>query len=129
MENQQELIFKLSMFEQQMQQLQQQIQAVEQSIVDLQDLNVGLNEIKGGKDKKIKAMIGRGIFIESKITSEDLLVDVGGKNFVRKSIPETQGLIEEQIVKLGEARESLKNSIEEVSNKAEKLVEEFREKD
>ena len=126
MENQQELIFKLSMFEQQIQQMQQQIQAVEQNILELQNLSEGLNEIKGSKDKNIKAMIGRGIFIESKITSEDLLVDVGGRNFVRKKIPETQELINEQVEKLKEAKESLNNSIEEISNEAEKLVGEFK---
>jgi len=34
-EKQQEIMFKLSMFEQQIQQLQQQLQAVEESVVDL----------------------------------------------------------------------------------------------
>ncbi|MFA4953373.1 MAG: prefoldin subunit alpha [Candidatus Pacearchaeota archaeon] len=125
-ENQQEIIFKLSMFEQQIQQLQQQIQAVEQSIVELQNLSEGFNELKNSEGKKIMAMIGRGIFIKSKITSEDLLVDVGGQNFVKKSVPETQKLINEQVGKLKDARESLNNSIEEVSHEAEKMMGEFK---
>ena len=124
--NQQEIIFKLSMFEQQIQQLQQQIQAVEQSIVELQNLSEGFNELKNSKDREIMAMIGRGIFIKSKIISEDLLVDVGGQNFVKKSIPETQELINEQVGKLKDARESLNNSIEEISIEAEKLMEGFK---
>ena len=144
--NQQEIIFKLSMFEQQMQQLQQQIQAVEQSVVELQSLSEGLNEFKDSENaknsqenfgatksgkqdfvgKEIMAQIGRGIFIKSKIISKDLLVDVGERNFVKKTIPETQELINEQVVKLKEARISLNNSIEEVSREAEKLVGEIR---
>ena len=124
--NQQEIIFKLSMFEQQMQQLQQQIQAVEQSIVELQGLSEGLNEFKNSEGKEVMAQIGRGIFITSKIISKDLLVDIGGQNFVNKTIPETQELINEQIGKLKEARTSLNNSIEEVSHEAEKLVGDIR---
>lgn len=122
MESQQEIIFKLSMFEQQMQQLQQQIQAVEQSIVELRSLSEGLNELKNSEGKEIMAQIGRGIFIKSKVVSEDLLVDIGGQNFVKKTIPETQELINEQIEKLKEAGKSLNNSVEEVSREAEHLM-------
>ena len=129
MENQQEIIFKLSIFEQQIQQLQQQIQAVEQGIIELQGLSEGFNELKNSEGKEIMAMIGRGIFIKSKIISEELLVDVGGQNFVNKTIPETQELIKEQVVKLKDARESLNNSIEEVSHEAEKLMGEFSGED
>ena len=59
--------------------------------------------------------------------SKDLLVDVGERNFVKKSIPDTQKLIDEQVEKLKEARVSLNNSIEEVSREAEKLVGDIRE--
>ncbi len=122
---QQELIFKLSMLEQQMQQLQQQIQAVEQSNIELQSLSEGLNELKNAEGKEVMAMIGRGIFIKSKIVSDDLLVDVGERNFVKKSVEETQKLINEQIEKLSEAGESLNIQIEEVSREGEKLMGEF----
>ena len=86
---QQELMFKLSVFEQQLQQLQQQLQAVEQGIAELGSLNLGLDELIGSKGKEIFAPIGKGIFTKSKLLSEDLIVDIGGKNFVKKSIPET----------------------------------------
>ena len=122
---QQELIFKLGMLEQQMQQLQQQIQAVEQSNIELQSLSEGLNELKNAEGKEVMAMIGRGIFIKSKIVSDDLLVDVGERNFVKKSVEETQKLINEQIEKLSEAGESLNIQIEEVSREGEKLMGEF----
>jgi prefoldin subunit 5 len=63
---QQELMFKLSMFEQQIQQLQQQLQAVEQGIVDMNSLSMGLEELKGSKGKEILAPIGRGIFAKAR---------------------------------------------------------------
>ena len=83
-EAQQELMFKLSMFEQQIQQIQQQLQAVEQGVAELTSLNLGLEEIVGSEGKEIMAPIGRGIFVKAKLLSEELIVDVGGKNFVKK---------------------------------------------
>ena len=47
-QEQQEILFKLSMFEQQVQQLQQQLQAVEQGIVELNSLSLGLDGADGG---------------------------------------------------------------------------------
>ncbi len=108
---QQEMMFKLSMFEQQMQQLQQQLQAVEQGIVEMQSLSMGLDELVGSKDKEILAPIGRGIFVKTKLLSEELTVDVGGKNFVKKSIPEAKKIIEEQIKKLEDVKKELNNNL------------------
>ena len=48
--DQQELIMKLSMFEQQIQQIQQQLQAVEQALAELNSLNLGLDELIGKTD-------------------------------------------------------------------------------
>ena len=83
-QEQQEMLFKLSMFEQKIQQLQQQLQAVEQGTIELNSLNLGLDEIKGKKEKEIFALIGRGIFAKAKLISEDLIVEVGEKKFVKK---------------------------------------------
>lgn len=68
-ENQQELIFKLSMYEQQIRNLQQQLEAVEKGILDMNNLNLGLDELIGSKDKEILAPIGRGIFVKTKLLS------------------------------------------------------------
>lgn len=125
-EKQQELIFKLSVFEQQAQQLQQQLQAVEQGIIEINSLSLGLDEIKGKIGGEIFAPIGRGIFAKTKLDSEELLVDVGGKNFVKKSIPETKKLIENQIKNLEDIRKDLENSIEEVNQQLTDLVLEAR---
>ena len=120
--NQQELIFKLSVFEQQIQQLQQQLQAVEQGLIDLSSLNLGLDDFKKSENKEIFAPIGRGIFIKAKILSENLTVDVGGKNFVQKTIPQTKELIEEQIKKLEEIKKELSNNLEDISMELDKTM-------
>ena len=126
-ENQQELIFKLSMFEQQIQQLQQQLQAIEQAVVEMSSLKIGLDEFKDSK-KEILAPIGRGIFIKAKSISEELIVDVGGKNFVTKNIPQTKELIETQIKKLEEIREDLNNNLDEIGQELQKTIMEAQEK-
>ena len=74
------------MFEQQIQQLQQQLQLIEQGIIELDSLALGLNDLEGGSGKEILAPVGRGIFAKTKLVSEELTVDVGGKNFVKKSV-------------------------------------------
>jgi len=121
MENEQELMMKLGMFEQQIQQLQQQLEMVEKTIVELGSLSLGLEELKGKKGKEILAPIGRGIFVEAKLESEELTVDIGGKNFVKKSISETRELIEEQLKKLEDAKDELNNSLEEINGQLTKV--------
>ena len=92
-EKKQEILFKLSLFEQQINQLQQQLQSVERGIIDLSSLELELDDLKGSNGKEILAPVGRGIFAKAKLLSEDLIMDVGGKNFVKKNIPETQDVI------------------------------------
>ena len=122
MENEQELMYKLSLFEQQIQQVQQQMQAVEQAIEEMNFLNKGLDELVGSKDKEILAPIGRGIFAKAKLLSEELLVDVGDKNFVKKSIPDTKKIISGQIEKLGEAQKDLEKTMKEINQDLTKTM-------
>lgn len=119
---QQELVFKLSMFEQQIQQLHQQLQLVEKNILDLNSLDFGIDEIKGSVGKEILGQLGRGIFVKANITSEDLIVDVGNKNFVKKSISDTKKIIKEQIEKLHQIEKELKDKIEEINEEMTELV-------
>ena len=118
----QELMFKLSMFEQQIRQLQQQLQAVEQGIVEMNTLSIGLADLVGKKGKEIFAPIGRGIFAKAKLESENLNVDIGGGNFVQKSIPETKKIIEKQIRQLGDVKKELENNLEKVSEEFNKVI-------
>ena len=103
---------KLGFFEQQMRQIQQQLEAVQSGAEEISSLSTGLDELANGKDKEILAALGRGIFVKAKLISEDLIVDIGDKNLVRKSIPETKKIIEEQIKKLGKVEEELEENLE-----------------
>lgn len=122
MEDQQELIFKLQMLEQQMQNLQQQLQSVEQAAVEITNLQLGLDDLVGGKDKEVLALIGKGIYAKAKLVSEDLIVNIGEKNFVTKSVPDTKEIINEQIAKLNEAKEYIHTSLEETNTQMTDLI-------
>lgn len=115
MENQEEIMAKLGMFEQQIRQLQQQSQAVDQAISDLTNLEYGLESLVGSKDKEILASIGKGIFAKAKLVSEELMVDIGEGNFVKKSISDTKKIIEEQLVKLEEVKKELDKNLEKIN--------------
>ena len=125
MENQ-EIVFQLSMLEQQLQQLQQQLQAVDRGITELESLNLGLDEIRGSKDKEIFAQVGRGIYVKAKIISEDLTVNIGDNNFVSKNVPETKELIVEQIKKLKDVEAELEKNIETTNNEFKVVVQEYQ---
>ncbi len=103
--NEQELMFKFQMFEQQIRAIQQQLQAVEQAIAEMGSLNLGMDELIGKKDNEILAPVGRGIYAKAKLISEELLVDIGENNSRNKrnnsksdkKIKGNQGRIEQGI--------------------------------
>jgi prefoldin alpha subunit len=117
---QQEMMVKFQMFEQQINHLNQQIQAIEEGINEMSILYSDLNELKNSKGKEILAPFGRGIFVKAKLLSEELMVDVGGKNFVKKSIEDTKKIISEQIKKLEDIKEELTKELEKIDREITK---------
>lgn len=111
----QQLAMQFQMFEQQIRMTQEQLQAVEQAIVEIGSLNLQLDELIGKKDNEILAPIGRGIYANAKLLSEELLVDIGSKNFVKKTIPETKNIIQNQIKKLEKVKEELNGELEKIN--------------
>ena len=128
MENrkQQELIYKLRMLEEQIQNLQSQIEAVENGINELASLNFSLDELKASVGREILSPLGRGVFVRTNIASEELIVDIGGKNFVKKGAPETREIIEEQIKKLITVKNEIGKNLEKVSEEMSENLEEFK---
>ncbi len=122
--NEQELAFKFQMLEQQIMAIQQQLQAVEQTLIDMTSLNFGLDEIK--IDKEILAQVGAGIFAKAKLISEELVVGIGDKNYIKKSIPETKKLIQEQIMKLERAKEELNYELDKINEEITRVMGEYR---
>ena len=55
--SQEELMIKFQMYEQQIKQVQQQLESIEQAIIEMNSLNIGLDELKGAKDKEILSSV------------------------------------------------------------------------
>jgi len=118
----QELNAKFKMFEQQIMQIQEQLKLVEQAIFDMNTISTGLDELVGKEGEEIMAPIGRGIFVKAKLLSEDLTVDVGEKHFVKKTIPQSKGLIKEQVTKLKESRTYLEKELDKINEDISKTM-------
>ncbi len=123
----QQLAIKFQIFEQQIRMIQEQLQAVEQAIIELGSLNLELDELIGKKDNEILAPVGRGIYASAKLTSEELLVDIGDKNFVKKSIPETKNILQGQLKKLEKVKEELNTELEKINTELTKVFIEHQE--
>jgi prefoldin alpha subunit len=120
--NQEELIYKFSIYEQQINQLQEQMGAVERGISDLKDLELGLDEIKNSHGNEIMAAIGRGIFVKAKIIDENLNVDIGNGNFVKKSVDETKIILKKQWERLGEIKDELNRAMSNLEKEINNLM-------
>lgn len=123
---QQELIYRIQVMEQHMQQMQQQSQAIESGISELESLNRGLDEIPNSEGKEILAQIGKGIYVKAKLSSKEILVNVGEGNFVGKSVEETKKLIQRQIEKLNEMKKDLEKKMEMTNQEFMKLIEQYQ---
>ena len=132
MENQ-ENIMQLQMMGQEAQQLEQQLQLIEQHLTDMEKLNNGLDELEKTDNKEILANIGKVIYIPAEIKSKELLVEIGNKNLVKKSVPEAKEIIDEQIKKLISAKQQIIERVEalqmEMSNLMQSQSKENVEKD
>lgn len=128
-ENQErELTHKFMMFEQQIRLIQEQLQAVEQAIIELKSLNMGLDELIGKTNSEIMSPVGRGIYAKAKLISEELLVDIGNKNLVKKTIPETKKIVEEQTSKLETIKSELEEEMEKINTELTNVFMEHQHK-
>jgi len=126
--NEQELTRQFMLFEQKTRLLHEQLQAIEQGIYDLNKINEGLDELIGKTGSEIISSIGRGIYTQTKLSSEELIFDIGGGNFVKKNIPEAKKTITEQVKKLGEIREELNKEMESINEELTKVFLESQKK-
>jgi prefoldin alpha subunit len=110
------------MLDKYMQNMQQQIEAVENEINELYLLKKGIEDLENSSGKEAFSSIGKNIFIKTKIISEELLVGIGEKNFVNKSIPETAKIIGNQIEKLKIIKEEILKEINVLNKEAEKIL-------
>jgi len=102
--------------------LNQQLQMIEQSVVEMQDLELSLVDLEKDESKDILANLGKGIYIPVEIKDKKLIVEVGKKNFVKKTIPETKDLITEQLTKLVAAKSQTLERLESLQKEIQQIM-------
>jgi len=122
MEEDSQKFFEVRMLEQQYRQIQAQIDSIKKVAVEIEKLMSELKELKTGEE--ILAPVGKGIFVKAKIISEKLKVDIGGKNIVEKTIPDTEKIILIQIKKLKDVQEELEENLEKIGKELLKKIDE-----
>jgi len=126
---QEELLFQLSMLEQQSQQLSQQLENVNSQIGEMEALKLSLEKLEKGKDKEMLANLGRGIFLRTKQDDDKVFVNVGSRTLVKKSFSEAVEIIDKQVPELKEIRHILQEQALQVSKEVDKIVREANKKD
>jgi prefoldin alpha subunit len=124
----QEQIMRLQMIEQEANQINQQLEIIDSNLTEMQDLKASLDEIEKTETKEFLANLGKKIFIPVEIKDKKLIVEVGNKNFVKKTIPETKDIIESQLDKLGQLRTQMAERIQEIEGEMNGLIREINSK-
>ena len=122
----QEAIMKIQMMEQETNQLNEQLKMVDQNVVEMNDLKASLDEIDSNENKEIMANLGKRIFIPVDIREKSLIVEVGKGNFVKKSVPDTKKIVDEEGNKLMEAKNQIMGRLDELQNDMNKMIMEFQ---
>jgi len=115
------------MLEQEANQLSQQLEMIENNLREIEGIKNGLDEIEKKETKEIMANIGKKIYIPVEIKEKNLIIEVGTKKFIKKSIPETKKLISEQIIKLDSAKKEISQRLEQLQEEAGRLMMQIEE--
>jgi prefoldin alpha subunit len=119
-EMQQEKLIRMSILEQDAKQIEQQMQMVEQQVMELQILSLNLDELEKAKEKdEMLSSIGKNIFVKTSLLSKDLLVNVGAKTVVKKTVAETKEVVSKDLNNLISARNNLARELERVIKELE----------
>lgn len=116
-------IMQIQAMEQEANQLRERLQIIDENIEELKGLEESLNELEKNKEKEIFVNLGKKIYLESKIKSDKLLVDVGNKNFVKKNFKEAKEIIKQQIEKLSSSKLNFFNRIKQIEEEIKPLLE------
>lgn len=105
--------------------LNQQLQLIEQNLSEIKDLGLSLGEIEKKDNKDILVNIGKRIYLPVEIKDNNLFVEIGKGNFVKKTGSEAREIIEEQIKKLIIGKEEITKRLDELQQEANNLMQVF----
>jgi len=121
----QQQIIQMQALEQEADALNQQLQLIEQNLSEIKDLGLSLGEIEKKDNKDILVNIGKRIYLPVEIKDNNLFVEIGKGNFVKKTGSEAREIIEEQIKKLIIGKEEITKRLDELQQEANNLMQVF----
>ena len=123
----QEHIIQIQLIEQEANQLSEQLKLIELNVQEMNELKLSLDEIDNlnDKDKKILTNLGRKIYLPVTINDNKLIVEVGKNNFVKKSIPETKEIINDQTERLNDTKYQIIGMLNNLQTEMDNLIREI----
>ncbi|MBN2422743.1 prefoldin subunit alpha [Candidatus Woesearchaeota archaeon] len=128
-EKKQELIVELKALDQQIKQVQNHIETVDQQIMELESMKSTLSEFSELKQgTTIKVPLVNGIFIEAELkNTKELLVNVGAKVSVKKTIPQVKDMLTKQQEELKTFRANMIMQFQQMVARVEEIQGMFKE--
>src|SRR3989338_7982644 len=104
----------VQLMEQEVNHLNEQLRLIDQNVFELKGLLESLDAIENKESSEILVNIGKKIFLPVSITTRELIVDIEKNTLIKKNIPDTKILIEEQLGKLSEGKGQVLERLEEL---------------
>lgn len=119
----QQAIVEFQMVDQQIKVLHQQLNILEQQTTEISSVVENLESLKTVKPKtKAFAQIGPGISMETTLEKpNEVLMNIGANTLVKKSLPEAQEMLNEQIEEMKRITESMQTEVQKLMAHAQKL--------
>jgi prefoldin alpha subunit len=117
---------ELQQMDKQIRQMQTQFQNLENQLIELHQIKKGLEDLGNTKiDNEILTPVSPGIFAKLRlIDNKELIVNVGANVAVKRTIPETQKMIDKQIDDIRNFQTNIINDMQDMSEQGTNLEKE-----
>jgi prefoldin alpha subunit len=122
MEMNQALFERAQLAYQQAQAHEERLNFLNQQIGELETFNESLKQIEHNTEGQFMTSLGKGVFVKTKRLDSDFLVDVGANVMVKKELGDIQGTLEEQVKRLTELREEVKDDLNELQQELAEMM-------
>ena len=118
----QQVVMQLQQMEQDLSYLQEQFNLFEQTIHELKVLVESLDELEKGNSNELLVNVGRKLYLPVQVQEKSLIVDVGKNTFVKKNIPDTKKIIDEQLLNLMKGKGQLMEQMNQLHEEIEQVL-------
>jgi len=120
--NQQEAMMDVQEIARQAEQIEQHCGFLDQQAEELEKFKLNLDGFNGEIGSKMMSSFGKGVFIETELKSNNLLVEVGAGIIVRKDKEEVLGILAHQINSLKVSRAYFGEQFEILTSELQKKM-------